>query len=100
MLEPDGEANGVSCETKWERGMMGEPTTSFIGSRREESGWETTGHRRQGVEINSIRYKAEKRGGESTGWPVGEGKWRRHEAAWLHVLRRAARGHGTVAVRP
>jgi hypothetical protein len=52
----------------------------------------------RGVEINSIRYEAEKRGGESTGWPVDEGKWWRHEAAWLHVLRRAAQGHGTVAV--
>jgi hypothetical protein len=52
----------------------------------------------RGVEINSIRYEAEKRGGESTGWPVDEGKWWRHEAAWLHALRRAAQGHGTVAV--
>jgi hypothetical protein len=43
------------------------------------------------VEINSVRYKAEKRGEESTGWPVDEGKWRRREAARLHALRRAVR---------
>jgi hypothetical protein len=30
----------------------------------------------QGVEINSVCYKAEKRGGESMGWPVDEGKQR------------------------
>jgi hypothetical protein len=43
------------------------------------------------VEINSVRYKAEKRGEESMGWPVDEGKWRRREAARLHALRRAVR---------
>jgi hypothetical protein len=47
------------------------------------------------VEINSVRYEAEKRGGESMGWPVDEGKQRRREAARLHALRRAARGHDT-----
>jgi hypothetical protein len=31
---------------------------------------------------------------------LGEGKRRRREAARLHALRRAARGHGTVAARP
>jgi hypothetical protein len=52
------------------------------------------------VGINFVRHEAKKRGGELMGSPVDEGKWRRHEAAQLHVLRRAARGHGTVAVRP
>jgi hypothetical protein len=52
------------------------------------------------VEINSIRYKAEKRGGELTGWLVDEGKLRRREAAQLHALRRAVQWHGTVAARP
>jgi hypothetical protein len=89
--------DGLSCETKWKRGAMGEPTMTFIGSRREESGQEMPGHQRRGVEINSVHYEAEKKGGESTGCPVDEGKWRRHEAARLHVLRRVARGHGTEA---
>jgi hypothetical protein len=53
----------------------------FIGSRRQWRGRETSGHWRQGVEINSIRYKAEKRGGELTGWLIDEGKLRRREAA-------------------
>jgi hypothetical protein len=49
------------------------------------------------VEINFIRYEAKKRGGELTGWPVDEGKWRRREVGRLHALRRAAWGHGTTA---
>jgi hypothetical protein len=72
----------------------------FIRSGRQWRGWETSGHRRRGVEINSIHYEAEKRGGESMGWPIDEGKWRRCEAARLHALRRAAQGHGTAATRP
>jgi hypothetical protein len=43
------------------------------------------------VDINSVHYEAKKRGGESTGWPVDEGKQRQREAAW---------GHGTTAARP
>jgi hypothetical protein len=93
----DWSVDGLSCETKWKRGAMGEPTMTFIGLRREESGREMPGHQRRGVEINSVHYEAEKKGGESTGCPVDEGKWRRHEAARLHVLRRVARGHGTEA---
>jgi hypothetical protein len=72
----------------------------FIGSGRQWRGREALGHQRRGVEINSIRYKAEKWGGESTRWPVDEGKWRRHEEAHLHTPRRAARGHDTVTARP
>jgi hypothetical protein len=79
--------------------MMGEPTAAFIGSWREESGWEMPGRWRRGVEINSVRYEAKKRRGELTGWLVDEGKQSRCEAARLHALRRAARGHGTAAVR-
>jgi hypothetical protein len=33
----DWSTDGVSCETKWEQGMMGEPMVAFIGSQREES---------------------------------------------------------------
>jgi hypothetical protein len=76
--------------------VRGEP---FIGSGRQWRGRETSGHWRRGVEINLICYKAEKRGGESTGWPVDEGKWRRREEARLHALWWAVRGHGTAAVR-
>jgi hypothetical protein len=57
-------------------------------------------HRRRGVEIDSIHYKAEKMGGESMGWLVDEGKRRRRKAARLHALRRVAWGHGMAAVRP
>jgi hypothetical protein len=32
------------------------------------------------------------------GW-LGEGKWRRREAARLHALSQAVRGHGTAAAR-
>jgi hypothetical protein len=53
--------DGVSCETKWERGTMGEPTTTFIGSWREESGRETSG-RRQRWDINGgISFEAKKK---------------------------------------
>jgi hypothetical protein len=53
-----------------------------------------------GLEIDSICYEAKKWGGESTGLPVDEGKWRGREAARLHALRRVARGHVMAAARP
>jgi hypothetical protein len=40
--------------------MMGEPTTTFIGSRREESGWEMSGHRRRWDINGCVGFKAEK----------------------------------------
>jgi hypothetical protein len=63
---------------------MGVP---FIGSGRQWRGQEMSSHRRWGVEIDSIHYKAEKRGGESMGWLVDEGKRRRREARRLGSTR-------------
>jgi hypothetical protein len=75
---------------------MGAP---YIGLGRQWRGREMSGRRLRGVEINFVHYKAEKMGGESTGWLVDEGKQRSCEAARLHSLRRVVRGHGTVVAR-
>jgi hypothetical protein len=53
--------DGKSCETNWERGTMGEPTAAFIGSRREESGWEPPSHRRWWDINGGIGFKAKKK---------------------------------------
>jgi hypothetical protein len=72
----EGEERRRAVSAVWS-GRDGAP---FICSGRQWRGWETLGRRRWGMEINSVRYEAKKRGGESTGWPVDEGKWRRREA--------------------
>jgi hypothetical protein len=41
--------------------MMGEPTTAFIGSRREESGRETPGRRRWWDINGGVGFEAEKK---------------------------------------
>jgi hypothetical protein len=76
-------AEGVSCKTKWKRGTMGEPTTVFIGSRREESGQETSGHRwwwdiNGGVGFEAKKKREGSRGGikfmgemKMVGWHIG-----------------------------
>jgi hypothetical protein len=63
----DWSVDGVSCETKWERGTLGEPKVAFMGSRREESEWETPGHRRWWDINGGISFVAKKKreGGRS-----------------------------------
>jgi hypothetical protein len=79
----DWSADGVSCETEWEQGTMGEPMTAFIGSRREEHGRETPGRRRRWDINGGISFEAEEkregsRGGvnligemKMVGWHIG-----------------------------
>jgi hypothetical protein len=64
----------MSCETKWERGTMGEPMAAFIGSRREESGRETLGHRWWWDINGGISFKAEKKREGVGQVPFDEGK--------------------------
>jgi hypothetical protein len=57
----DWSADGVSCETKWERGTIGEPTIAFIESRWAESGRETPGRRWRWDINGGIDFEAEKK---------------------------------------
>jgi hypothetical protein len=95
----DWSTDGVSCETKWERGTMGEPTVAFIGSRTRDVGspaaWDING---------GIGFEAKKNREGVGRMPFDEGKWRQPDASLIPLPARggewqSAAPAGAVAAR-
>jgi hypothetical protein len=87
----------VSYEAKREQGAMGESTTAFIGSRREESRQEALGHRQRWDFDGVIGFKAEKKREGSQGGVnlMGETKRSGRRAISATRARRRATHGGT-----